>query len=359
MSCDCLDGTGYGTAEATRAGALSTIAIAKTALAGGEVAVSLLNAKQAFDKKNAVKSQLTSIEEQQQNHLKDTFWPKELDFLDEFTEGQDLEDIDVKARRHTGRLISTLSHKFADKLREIRCRQSRYCTSAREKQITDLYDVQSKAVANARILGYVMGFMDVQRKKDLHDQRRLQAIGLGRKLMDKAATLYGQAVQSLDMIGQQTANTLNSSLEHLGYEFNQYKNIRENAPTMAPTPGQKRLDQSSPLAWKDTNNFLANMNASLDSMYGENLPDSSFKVSNANSMNGGAAYNTPMFSILHGGLEEHMNNGIVDNVDKTLTGTATFPVVDDTVEVDLTHEDYSLWDQQKRCLGDTNEDGCT
>lgn len=222
----CYDGSDYLNAERKRASAIQDANTIKQVEA---VVLAALNAHdliQNYSDQHAIADRAMDIAESQQTHLRTTFWPREIDFLNEFGVPEDIETVEVLGRRHAGRLVSTISGVFAAKMRQLDCAASRYCTSKRSKDIQDLLLLRSQAIANARILGRIMGFYDVQARRDLNDTRRRQAVGLGKGLMEAAAKLYGQASSNLAVIGQQLSGQVSRALEGVGL-FNERANIAE------------------------------------------------------------------------------------------------------------------------------------
>lgn len=215
----CLDGGGYRPAEQIRAEAVKFSANLRQA---GALAIAIDNALRLIDNykmQRDISNRGLAISEGQQNHLKTTFWPRELEFLAEFGNPDDVEDATVLGRRYAGRLSSMVAGGFAKQLKAADCKASRYCTSDRSKRMQDLLLVRSEALANARILGRMIGFAEVQARRDRNDDRRRQAAALGRGLLGQAASLLDKAGGGLANAGQSIATSLNSALETFGYGF--------------------------------------------------------------------------------------------------------------------------------------------
>lgn len=213
----CYDGKDYRDAEEIRASGVIQAGYYRKAQAA---IVAILNANDLvsnYSKQHAIADDAMHNAETQQKHLRNVFWPKELDFLHEFGSEQDLETIEVKGRRHAGRLVSTVAGAFAEEMRKMDCNSSRYCTSDRSKRVQDLLITRSQAVANARVLGRIMGFIEVQQKRDRNFKRRMQATAMGRGLMQTAASLREGASGGLEEVGQMLSGQLNSALESFGF----------------------------------------------------------------------------------------------------------------------------------------------
>lgn len=229
-SSNCLGDEGYKQGEAFRAQAAKTAAIIRQVAA---IAIALDNANQLVENykdQRDISDRALKIAEKQQKHIVDTFWPREAQFLAEFSTPETIETVAVMGRRYGGRLASMVSGGFAQQLREARCSFSRYCTSANKKLIQDLLMARSIGIANARALGRNIAFAEFQARNDTNYQRRLQAVAMGRGLMNQAATLYAAAGRGLAAAGQAISEQLSSSLEAFGYARRDYRNALNGAP---------------------------------------------------------------------------------------------------------------------------------
>lgn len=320
---NCLDDGGYISGEATRAGAL----VAAANLISGTIAALMAkkNADQLiqnFKKKYRIQKELVAIEEEQQEHLREVYWPKELAFLEEFANPDEIETAEQYGRRHAGRLISTVAAAFAREIQQFKCNAPRYCTSYRVKGLQDLHLTYAQAVANARILGRVMGFIDVQRKKDLAFGRRLQAIGIGKGLMGKAAELYAGAVATLDQLGQELSGQLSDSLTGLGKAFEGFQKgvsmmrSGNNGYSTEPVYGISK-------SLAGTNTKMDDLNSFLDTLQ----PDpTDFESSNLIMQNSPAAAPQNQYGgdAARGLSNEGWNEGDVGNRDLARTGSYTY-----------------------------------
>lgn len=234
MSCEpssnCLGPEGYKQGELIRAEAAQTAATIRQVAA---IAIALDNANQLVENykdQRDISDRALKIAEKQQDHIANTFWPREAQFLAEFSSPEAIESVAVMGRRYGGRLASMVASGFAIQLREARCSFSRYCTSANKKLIQDLLMARSIGIANARVLGRSIAFAEFQARNDTNYERRMQAVALGRGLMQQAATLYEAAGKGLAAAGQAISSQLSSALEAFGYARRDYRNAVSGAP---------------------------------------------------------------------------------------------------------------------------------
>ena len=228
-SSNCLGDEGYKQGEIIRAQAAKSAAIIRQVAA---VAIALDNANQLVENykdQRDISDRALKIAEKQQKHISEVFWPREAQFLNEFSTPEAIESVAVMGRRYGGRLASMVSGGFAQRLREARCSFSRYCTSANKKLIQDLLMARSVGIANARALGRSIAFAEFQARNDVNYERRMQAVAMGRGLMQQAATLYEAAGKGLASAGQMIKSDLNEALELFGYARRDYRNAQGGA----------------------------------------------------------------------------------------------------------------------------------
>lgn len=240
-SSNCLDDTGYGPAEAVRAAAATNAAIIRQVAA---IAIALDNANQLVENykdQRDISDRALKIAEAQQQHLREVFYPRDAQFLAEFSTPEAIESVAVMGRRYGGRLASSVAGAFALQLKEARCSFPRYCTSANKKLIQDLLMTRAITIANARALGRSIAFAEYQARSDTNYQRRMQAIAVGRGLMQQAASLYAAAGQGLAAAGSTISGQLSSALEAFGYARRDYRNSMGYNNTLAQ--GQREYDQ--------------------------------------------------------------------------------------------------------------------
>lgn len=233
----CLNDDGYKEGEKIRAEAVKESAMIRQIAA---IAIAIDNSARLisnYKKQRDIADQAMKIAEGEQKQLRRTYWPRELQFLEEFGTREELEDAEVIGRRISGRLLSTVAGAFAREVKKLDCNASRYCTSQRTKQLQDLLIIRSQALTNARILGRIMGFFEVQDRRKINDDRRRQAIALGKNLVGQAASLYSSAGQSLAGIGQDLAGRVSNAFQAIGTNFGQYQDARSRLNQLNATQG--------------------------------------------------------------------------------------------------------------------------
>lgn len=205
----------YQKAEKIRADALKKSQTARQAAA---LAIAIANAIQVvknYRKQKSISDRGMKISQELHDHLRNIYFPAELQFLKEFGEngGEDIEDVEVMGRRYGGRLRTIVAKAYADKIREFKCNMPRYCTSAVQKELQNLYLERANALANASIMGQNIAFAEYRARWDTALNRRLQAIGLGKGLMDTAASLLKSAGSGL---AASQANFMNNLKDAIG-----------------------------------------------------------------------------------------------------------------------------------------------
>lgn len=214
--CDCLSQIGYSSGETYRASAAATAASLKMATA---IAQALLNASTAIDnfrKQRDIAKRAVKIAEEQQAQIQQVFWPRELQFLAEYTTPETLETIEAMGKRYAGRLVSAVANKYASEMHKLRCSASRYCTSAKKHNVQALLMAKAQAMSSARVLGRNIAFAEWMARNDVNNARRMQAIGLGRGYMNQATALLGAAAEGLAHTGTRAIQGLNSAMQAFG-----------------------------------------------------------------------------------------------------------------------------------------------
>lgn len=210
---NCLGAEGYMKGEQARFDAnMDAARIRKTAadiIAVDNAARAVSNYRQQHD----VADRALDISEAQRRHAQATYWPRELEFMEEFANPEAVENIADMGRRYGGRLAATLAKGFAQRLAEAKRNAPRYCTSANAKTLQDLMIVRAQAVANGRVLGRNLAFAEYQARNDLNQERRMQAINVGRGLVGQAATLYATAGLGLAELGTQMGGVFEAFAE--------------------------------------------------------------------------------------------------------------------------------------------------
>lgn len=222
-----VDDSCYVQAEETRAKALKTSQIARQ---GTAVAIAMYNAYQVvknYRKQKNIADRSLAISEALHNQLKTLYWPNELKFLDEFGKdgGEKIEEVNVVGKRYGGRLRAVVAKAYAEKIREIKCNRPRYCTSAVEKMLQDVYQERAGALANAAVLGQNIAFSEYRARFDANLKRRLQAIAIGKGLTGQAASLMEKASRGLaaatDNLSGNIVDAINS-LKNAGIDAQRY-----------------------------------------------------------------------------------------------------------------------------------------
>lgn len=208
---------GYKKAEKIRADAVTDATNIRRV---GAIAIAIANATEVirnYRKTRDLADRSLKIAEEERQHVRTVYWPYELKFLQEFGTPEEVETAEAYGRRFAGRLIPPVARAFAQAMQKTKCQASRYCSSQFVQIMQTLYQAQSTAITNAKIMGYIAGFNYAQSKKDLNDERRRQAIGIGKGLFGQAANLYKAALGSLTQGLQGSFEGLNNALEAFGF----------------------------------------------------------------------------------------------------------------------------------------------
>jgi hypothetical protein len=211
----CISNSAYTTAENLRTGAALTNAVLKSSQLVYEAYRSGQDLIDNYRKQNDLARRAQDIAEAIQGQQA-VFWAAEDQFRDEFTQPEPIEDVEVMGRRYSGRLVSSILGKFADKIHEIKCSMNRYCTSANMKALQDIYLMRSFAVSTARTLGRNIAHAEYQARTDLNWEKRKQAAALGRKLAGDGASLIAAAGRGLASMAAGHEQSLNSALQAAG-----------------------------------------------------------------------------------------------------------------------------------------------
>jgi hypothetical protein len=328
----CLSDLGYGQGESIRGKAVALAANIRRVAA---IAIAIDNAMrlvQNYQDQHDIAQRSTDISKAQQNQIATVFWPREADFLAEFSTPEPIEAVEVMGRRYGGRLASTVAKQFADALKEAKCSFSRYCTSANSKLLQDLMMTRSLAIANARVLGRNIAFAEFQARTDVNYNRRLQAVSLGRGLINEAMTLYRAAGQGLAGVGDQLSKQFNSALEAFGYAG---ARSAADAGMFAQSAFNTASKTQAPVSGVDAQSYMQTVNK-----FGFEHSQSDFSSYDKvgapfnDSRNSDVLQSGPVSQELPINAEHH-RRGDVGNDNLVPQGMMTFAVVDDTVTVDL------------------------
>lgn len=208
-----IDDNGYKPGEKERAAGIRDAALIRQATA---VAVAIANASQLvsnYKKQKDIQDEALKIAEEERKHAMDVYWPRELEFLKEFTKPEDSETAEMYGRRFAGRMAATVANQFAQMISRLKSEASRYCSSQYVRTLQAAYQAQSVTLANVRSTGYIMGFAYWKARTDRDDQRRLQAIAIGKGLMEKAASLLKAAGAGLASAGAGYTEGISRALE--------------------------------------------------------------------------------------------------------------------------------------------------
>lgn len=326
---NCLDDGGYLDGEEIRTDAVKQGARLRQIAA---LAIAIDNAKRLMDNYRAqrdIAKRILTISQKQQDRVREVFWPREEQFLNEFANPDPVEDVEVMGRRYGGRLVSSVSAAFAVQLKELKCSASRYCLSAYQKAMADLMMARSVAIGNARVLGRNIAFAEKQAREDQNLQRRMQAVALGRGLMQQAVALYAAAGQGLAAAGRTLEGQLSSAFSAFGYASRDYSNsVGYNSTLMQGqreyASGQYRNGQSYAPQYAIQNpsptsfGFQTSMNAFSSSSAADVM----------SSQSGWNMQNTLANPYNWGQNERQMNEADVGNRDLARTGSRVYTTSD-------------------------------
>ena len=316
----CLGDSGYNQGETIRASGVSTAMLIKQAAA---VVIAVDNANQLVDnfrRQRDIARRGWAISRQQQDHLQSVFWPREGEFLNEFSVPEAIETVEVMGRRYGGRLAAAVAGAFATRLKEAKCSAPRYCTSANTKNVQDLMMARSVALGNARVLGRSIAFAEYQARTDANYERRMQAVALGRGLMQQAASLYASAGEGLASVGQMLSSRLGNAIQAFGV-YNEMRNAantyRGSISTGGAQPFGNNLD-----SLQGVQGF--GLSSSMQGFTNRNSSDVFADPLFAGDTTGLSADNMKPFPNMQN--ETQMNEAVVGNRDLIRTGMVTFPV---------------------------------
>jgi hypothetical protein len=213
----CVTAAGYAAAESARFGALSTAATIKQVVAVAQFALNAADAIKNFKKLRDVSSRGVSIEEEQQGHLKNTFWPAELQMLDEFTQATPWEEQSVLSKRYAGRMWAPLAVGFAREIRKMECDKPRYCSNAFVKKMQEMMVQRSATRANVTLLADRIAFYEIQAVKETDIERRKQVIAIRQGLISQAASLMSAAAKGFAGAGANAMGAVNNAISTFGH----------------------------------------------------------------------------------------------------------------------------------------------
>lgn len=296
---NCYSDFGYTTGEGIRSAAVTFVALAKQA---ASAIIAIDNANRLVDNyrdQRDIAQRAQDIAEAQQLQLETVFWPREEEFLAEFSTPEPIESVEAMGARYAGRLVSSLASAFAKELHSVRCSARRYCTSANQKQLQDLLLARGVAMANARVLGRNIGFAEFQARTDINLSRRMQAVALGRGLINDAMTLLRAAGAGYAAAGQELSQQFNSAFNEFGLARKAVLTQRDRLlqpPAAAPMYAPGTVNQSGwngqPLPGMTTDKFgLASSTENFNSREAGSVMTSNKKTLGDN--------DTPLFNVFN------------------------------------------------------------
>lgn len=279
----CITSVGYTAAESARSGAWVAGQVIRGAAMIASAAVELKGLYDNYKRQYKIQSRTIKISETEQRHLEQHFWPRELEFLDAYTDPEADRPLRYLEAMYSRRMKTNIVKSFSKLFKETECRAGRYCKSSTDKRLHDLTMARGQALTNAHLLAKLMAFSEVQKRNDRDYKRRVQAISLGRSLMQQAANLMSQAQQGFATAASVHSQNLSSIMEAFGYDRGRGNSgrggdgggdstapytARERADvTPAPpemlardpitdVPSMTEYENSSPYDWGDWRTFL-------------------------------------------------------------------------------------------------------
>lgn len=220
----CVDKDGYKDAEKIRFDATKFAAILKGVVAVAQFALSAYEAYRNFKKLWEVSERGIRLEEAQHNFIKQTYWPREIQFLIEFTQPTPWDSQSVLTRRYEGLMWPPLARGFAQKLKELEGNKSRYTGQATMDAIQTLLFARHATRANIATMASRIAFAEVQAIKDTDFERRKAAIAMRQGLMADAIRLMQSAAQGFNQSGNDALRAATGALGTLGNAVGQYQN---------------------------------------------------------------------------------------------------------------------------------------
>lgn len=354
----CLSASGYRQGECIRASAARTVALARlTAM----TLIAVDNAKRAVDNfrmQYDISKRGLLIAKEEQDHLENTYWPRELAFLNEFANPhlnrdgvEAIESVEVLGRRYAGRLISAIADRFAKKIHEVRCEMTRYNTSANRKGLQDLLLMQAQLTSTARVLGRSVAFVEFMVREEKDWNRRLQAVSIGRGLMGQVKDLMQSAGQAYGRLGESALSGLNSALGGMGNAFQEIQSANRIRAGDFYNP-YPEMANSATAPYQTTGGRLSNIDYwGAGGMFG----NSQSGTMGANSYmqfdgNQAAGMSSTSQSYSNAGQSDHFAAaGTIGAPDLVRGGTFTFPVLSGPGlgEVTINLDVFGLYDARK------------
>ena len=213
----CATDAGYISAETTRFAATTTAARIRQATAVLQFSLNAADALSNYKKLADVSSRGIAVEEQQHAHVRDNYWPRETQFLNEFTAPTVWEDQAVLARRYAGRMWASAAPSFAKVLKELEVNRQRYHGVSYFRAVQEVITTRGQTKANIFALADRIAYAEVQAFNDRDFDRRKAAIAMRQGLIGQAASLLGQAAKGLAAAGEDNLYGASSALQGFKY----------------------------------------------------------------------------------------------------------------------------------------------
>lgn len=336
----CLQDAQYKMAEKLRSSAVMFAANLRLAQA---TIMAIDNANQLisnYRKQHNIASEALDMMEENRRHMRTTFWVRELEFMSEYCSPEELETIEAVGRRYAGRLVATVARQFAEQLGRLRCNANKYCTSAFSRSLQDLSMARAQGIANARILGRLIAFKEIQQFDDLAFERKLQAAGLGQDLIGHAANFMEKGVTGYAQIGRDLAGRLGDNFTQMGMAVRQRGHDPGRSATM-----QAMLDGHL--------GQISYTPEGFSNQVADNTPDMDFRIDSSRIGGFRDAPGKTVTSWPHEQDQMQMNNGRVGNWDLARVGEKTYPVEGGDGTVTVKMSDFELDYVDHKSKGDT------
>lgn len=242
-----VDDSGYIIAETARFLGTRLSAGIKEGVTLAQAAINSRDAISNFKKLSRISERAISIEEQEQKHLRDTYWPRELQFLNEFTKPRRWDTQATLAKRYAGRMWAPVAGAFAKKLKELELNRQRYHGKSYMHAVQELTVAMSQTKANLFVLADRIAFAEVQAVNDTDFERRKQAIALRQGLIGQAAALMASAAEGLAGAGAEAAKAATDAVRALGYFNNREDMQPQQTESDRVTQRSNMYTEASPL----------------------------------------------------------------------------------------------------------------
>ena len=153
----CISNSAYAAAQKSKTTAVLINAGLKSAQYISEAVISGQDLIDNYRKQHELAKRAQAMAEAMQGQ-QSMFWAAEQQFKAEFIVPEPIEDVEVMGRRYSGRLVASVLGAFASKIHEVKCNMNRYCTSANQKALQDIFLMRSFSVSAARTLARNPGF---------------------------------------------------------------------------------------------------------------------------------------------------------------------------------------------------------